>query len=426
MSRLRSCVPCWLGLAAAVLVALAATGVWNPVAPLWHLVAGPDLAGGGLLWQQRLDGAPRDLTLTGDVLVAEHRAHTEVRALADGRRLWRDEVPWSAVGGDGADAVVVTGDRSGRGYLVRDPASGRHLREERAAVAVWAYRDAVLDLACGAPADCALTAWPPRGSRPLWRVPVPAPDFALRGDHPRLRAPTPLGAEAGGPAPMPALLAVPAADGTHVVDTLVGRLARTVPPASGERVVAAGGRLLWLRAAAEGGACRGTVTATDPAADPVAAAPTWQRADLDPRAARPGCAPADPVGAGNVLRAADGATAVLVDAHDGRDLWRGPGEPLAVDDRGALVREGGVLHAVAFGGAGGAGWRRPVGAAATAVLTPYAAVVADRAAGRVALLRPDTGQELRTLRSAAEVAAVGAHGVLLADGGDIGYARYSP
>ncbi|GGJ97822.1 hypothetical protein GCM10010123_29870 [Pilimelia anulata] len=422
----------WLALSAVVLIVLAATGVWNPLAPLWRLVhASRPLADAGLAWQQRLGGTPHTVTLAGDVLVAEHRDFTEARALADGRRRWRTDADWSAVAGDGRSAVVVTGELLTEGYRVLDPGTGRALREEKRAAAVWTYRDAVLDLGCAAAGDCALTAWAPRGSRPRWRVPLPSPDFVLFADNPPLPGARPLAAPAvpaaaAGPAPLPPVLGFPVGDTVYVVDTAAGALRQEAPPAADQRVVVAGGRVLRIRAEARDGGCWFDVAATDPGTQ----AEAWARPELNLRTVRRGCVQRDdPSGGESVLVGVDpGGRELLVDAYDGRTLWRAAdrGERVAgVDSRRALVVGGGGLRGVAFG-AGARAWQRRLPDRAQVALTPAAALVVDRAGERITALRPETGAELLSTGSTAKVVAVGPAGLVLLSGADIGYARFAP
>lgn len=85
-----------LGLA--VVVALAATGVWNPFPGLWDWVDRSEpISEPDVVWQQRVGGTPRSVTIAGDSVVVEQRTRVEARSLATGTQLWERKADWSAV-----------------------------------------------------------------------------------------------------------------------------------------------------------------------------------------------------------------------------------------------------------------------------------------------------------------------------------------
>jgi hypothetical protein len=119
---------------------------------------------------------------------------------------------------------------------------------------------------------------------------------------------------------------------------------------------------------------------------------------------------------------------VVVDAHDGRQLWRGAAgqRALAVDDRFALVRgaDGRALSARSFA-AGRVAWRRAVDPKAQAALTPSAAVVVDAEPRRVIALDRASGAPLVEARTDARVLAVGSAGLVIGAGRDMAYLPFA-
>ncbi|SCL20848.1 PQQ-like domain-containing protein [Micromonospora nigra] len=415
-----------------VVVVLAATGVWNPFPGMWDWVnkrspiSEPDVA-----WQHRIGGTPRSVTFAGDTVLVEQRTRVEARRLADGTPLWDRKADWAAVTGGEKDAVVVVGKLLVKGYEVLDPTTGVTRRRDDDAVAVWTYRNLLLDARCFEATDCTLRAWDPRGTQPLWTAFLPGVSTGLFADNPNLLDTRRLGArrvdeQVAGPEPVPPLLGFPVDGRVHVVDTATGRVLVNVEPGRDERLAVIGGRLLRLSAVSRDGSCYFALSGRDPATGREA----WQRSGLNLRTAdNAGCVQRqDPQGARSVLIgvAPDGREAVL-DGYDGRLLLvTGDGERLlAVDDRHALVRtaDGNAVAARELGG-GRTRWTRPAGGKAGAVLTPYAAVIVDEKPSRVVALDPRSGRELAVLRTAANVLAVGPSGMIIGEGREIGYARF--
>ncbi|HEU5107216.1 MAG TPA: PQQ-binding-like beta-propeller repeat protein, partial [Micromonosporaceae bacterium] len=341
----KPCVKCYVAFAATIVVVLAATGVWNPFPKVWEWVnQSQPLASPTVAWQQRLGGSPKSVTIAGNAVVVEHRTTVEARGLSSGVRLWERNADWGAVAGENGDAVVVTGQLLVKGYDVVDPLSGAVRRHDSQAVAVWTFRNALLDVRCVGAQDCTLSAWDPRGSAPLWRVQLPGVGFVLFADNPdvlgtRSFSVPRVNDDAGGPLWMPQLIGFPIDGRVHVVDTTSGTVLRELDPDRDDRVVVAGGRVLRISAEARDGSCYFAVHAVDAATG----AEVWQQAGLNLRTADgSGCAQRkDPLGQENVVSAVayDGRE-LLVDAYDGRALWVGGAgaRVAAADSRYGLVR----------------------------------------------------------------------------------------
>jgi hypothetical protein len=349
-----------------------------------------------------------------------------------GTRLWEMKADWGAVAGDGRDAVVVVGQLLAKGYEVLDPMTGAVRRRDSAAVAVWTFRNALLDARCAGAQDCTLTAWDPHGGPPLWTVDLPGIGFVLFADNPELLGSRTLttpavNEDAGGPRPMPQLLGFPIDGRVHVVDTTAGRVVREIEPDRSDRVVVVGGRVLHLQARAQDGACYFTVLAKDAVTDQE----VWRRDGFNLRTIEGGgCVQRrSPAGRDNVIVgvAPDGREAIL-DAYDGRVVWTaGVGQKmLALDDSHALVRARDGKSVLAFElGRDGVRWSRPAKPGAQAALTRYAAIVVGRDPARVFALDRQTGRVLLDLHTEARVLAVGPEGLVLGEGREIAYVSFA-
>ncbi|MFV2113425.1 PQQ-binding-like beta-propeller repeat protein [Micromonospora sp. LOL_025] len=425
----------WRGgllLALVVVVALAATGVWNPFPGVWEWVDRSEpISEPDVVWQQRVGGTPRSVTIAGDTVVVEQRTRVEARSLATGAQLWERKADWSAVAGGDRDPVVVVGKLLVKGYEVLDPTTGATRRRNGDAVAVWTYRNMLLDARCVEATDCTVSAWDARGTAPLWTVFVPGVRSGLLGDNPGLLDTRRLDAvriddEVAGPEPVPPLLGFPIDGRVHVLDTATGRVLQDVEPGRDERLSVVGGRLLRITARSQDGTCYFAISGRDPATGQE----TWQRAGINLRTAdNAGCVQReDPHGARNVLiGVAPDAREAVLDGYDGRLLLvTSAGEKLlAVDDRYALVRSADKRAVVGRElGAGRVRWTRPTGTKAGAALTPYAAVIADEKPSRLVALDPRTGRELASLRTSANALAVGPRGMVIGEGREIGYVRF--
>ncbi|MFI7431034.1 hypothetical protein ACIBPB_28980 [Micromonospora sp. NPDC049836] len=413
-------------------VILAATGVWNPFPRMWDWVDRSEpISEPDVVWQQRVGGTPRSVTIAGDTVVVEQRTRVEARSLATGSQLWERKADWAAVAGGDRDPVVAVGKLLVKGYELLDPATGAVRRRDDRAVAVWTYRDLLLDVRCVAATDCTLSAWEPRGTRPLWTAFLPGVHSGLLADNPELLGTRRLDAPriddgVAGPEDVPPLLGFPVDGRVHVVDTATGRVLQNVQPGREERLAVIGGRLLRIRATSRDGSCYFDISAVDPATGQQ----VWRRTGVNLRTADyAGCVQReDPQGARNVLIGVgpDGREAVL-DGYDGRLLLVGAdGEKLlAVDDRYALVRSADKRTIVGRElGVDRAGWSRPAGGKSGAALTPYAALIAEEKPSRLIAVTPAGGRELVVLRTSANALAVGPNGMIIGEGREIGYVRW--
>ena len=415
-------------IAGVVLIILATTGVWNPFPKLWSWINTSDpIAAGAAQWQVTLGGSPQSITLAGGAAIVEYRTSVEAYGIGAGVKLWKSDADWASVAGDEPNSVVVTGRLLTKGYQVLDPRSGVALRTDTTATAVWTYTNGVLDLHCAKGDDCELTAWDPRGSRPLWTVPAPSLGFKLNADNPDLPDTQPLtatrvNAHVAGPAPLPALIGLPDDGKVRIVDTARGKAVQTVTPAGNERVAVAGGRVLTVTGDARDGTCYYGVVAR------VAAGPvTWSRDGLNLRTADNGSSckqDRDPVGGRDVILGVDPiGRQELLAAHDGRVLWHGDKgqKVLAVDDANAVIRsaDGRTLTGRSF--TGGPGWRRSVSTNAQAALTPWAAVITDSKPARVTVLNPANGSILTEVKTDATAFVAGPGAMILVSGRDMAY-----
>lgn len=427
------CVTCYVVMAVIALVVLGATGVWNPWPGVWDRVnRSQPISEPDVTWQRRIGGTPKSVTVAGDAVVVEQRTRVEGRSLATGAPLWERKADWAAVAGEGRGAVVAVGKLLVKGYEVLDPATGSVRRRDDRAEAVWTYRNLLLDARCGDSTDCTVSAWDPRGTRPLWTAALPGVDSGLFADNPELLGTRRLTGHridpgAAGPEAVPALLGFPVDGRVHVLDTATGRVVRDVEPGREERLAVVGGRMLRIEARSQDGTCFFTISGREAGTD----REVWRRAGLNLRTAdQAGCAQReDPQGARNVVVGiAPDLRETVVDAYDGRLLWVGaPGEKLlAVDDRYALARAAdrrsvaGLELAV-----DGPRWSRRVSEKTYGALTPYAAVLVEERPNRATALEPRSGRVLAELRTSANVLAVGPAGMVIGEGREIGYVRFA-
>ncbi|XBP96800.1 PQQ-binding-like beta-propeller repeat protein [Micromonospora sp. CCTCC AA 2012012] len=422
----------WLLLGLVTVVVLAATGVWNPFPGIWDWVdRSKPISEPDVVWQQRVGGTPKSVTIAGDTVIVEQRTRVEARSLATGTQLWEHKADWAAVAGGDRDAVVAVGKLLVKGYELLDPTTGVVRRRDGDAVAVWTYRNALLDVRCVEATDCTLSAWDPRGTRPLWTAFLPGVHSGLLADNPDLLGTRRLGAQridrgVAGPEAVPPLLGFPVDGRVHVVDTATGRVLQNVQPGRDERLAVIGGRLLRITATSRDGTCYFAISARDAATGQE----VWRRTGLNLRTAdNAGCVQReDPQGARNVLIgvAPDGREAV-VDGYDGRFLQIGAqGEKLlAVDDRWAVVRSADKRSITGRElSADRTRWTRAAGGKSGAALTPYAAVIAEEKPSRLIAVDPRTGRELVLLRTSANALAVGPNGMIIGEGREIGYVRW--
>ena len=411
------------------LVILAATGVFNPWPKVWSWVtASAPIAEGSAQWQVKLSGSPESVAIADDAVIVEYRTRVEAYGLGAGVQLWQSDDDWASMAGTGPDAVVATGKLLTKGYQVRDPRSGQIRRSDDTATAVWTYADAIVDLSCVKGGQCALRAWDPRGSRPLWTVGTGGIGFVLDAANPDLPDTQPLSSQAAddqaaGRPYLPTLIGLPDDQRVRIVDTAAGRVVQTVTPGPDQRVAVTGGRVLTVTGEAADGTCYYSVVATDPPAGRV-----WSRDGLNLRTADNGSSckqDRDPAGGVDVVLGVDPVgREELIAAHDGRRLWYGEKnqDVMAVNDGYAVIRSADrrTFSGRSFIGAGG-DWRRSVNDGATAALTPYAAIIANTSPRRIIAVSPANGEVLTQARTEARVFATGPSGLIAVDGRDMAY-----
>lgn len=414
-------------------IVLATTGAWNPFPQVlaWVNRSQP-LSEPDVVWQQRVGGTPKSVTIAGSTVVVEQRTSVESRSLATGAKLWERKADWAAVAGGETDSVVATGKLLEKGYELIDPETGAVRRRDTKASGVWTYRNALLDVRCNQPRECTLSRWDPRGTKPIWTAFLPGVGTGLFADNPEVLGTRRLttnnvARDASGPETMPSLLGFPVDGRVHIVDTATGQVLQDVQPGRSERLVVVGGRMLRIEARSEDATCYFTVVARDP----ITGQEVWRRSGINLRTANAGgCVQReDPQGGQNVLvGVSPDARETVLDAYDGRVLWSGAeGEKLlAVDDRYALARSPDHRSVIGRELARTAPrWTHPLGEDGSAALTRYVAVLVDHKPNRVIALDPLTGRELINLSTSAKVLAVGPGGLVIGDGRDIGYVQFS-
>jgi hypothetical protein len=326
---------------------------------------------------------------------------------------------------------VVTGKLLTKGYQVLDPRTGQVRRADTAATAVWTYANAIVDLRCVDGGECELSAWDPRGSRPLWAVSTGGIGFVLDAANPDLPDTRPLTGgqfddEVAGRPYLPALIGLPDDNRVRILDTARGRVVQTVTPAADQRVAVTGGRVLTVTGTAADGTCYYSVVATDPPSGTV-----WSRDGLNLRTADDGSSckqDRDPAGGDDVVLGVDPVgREQLLAARDGRVLWRGEKgqDVMAVNDAYAVIRSADrrTFSGRSFTG-GGTTWRRSVDEDASAATTRYAAIVATTSPRRITALSPSGGRVLVEARTEAKVFAAGPGGLIVVDGRDMAYLPY--
>jgi outer membrane protein assembly factor BamB len=414
----------WLGWIIAVISAmtlLVSTGVWNPFPGLWDWVnTERPLSEPDSLWQEKLDGVPKNVYLLEKHAVLEHGGSVEVRSRSTGRQVWKSDADWAATAG----GYVVSGKLLVKGYEVRDPATGAVVRKDEKAAAVWTFADAMIDVSCRSARDCELIARVPDSGRERWRVLLPGIGFVLFADNPGLAGSAPITPLAS-PGPMPRLLGFPIDNRVHVVDTGAGKALPVVTPAQHTAVHVLGGRVIHSTATPRNGRCILSVVGRQGHSGNE----VWRREGysvLELNGA--GCQlRGEPVAGGNAVVAIrpDGREALL-DAGDGREvLTVGEDEKvLATDGVHAVVRKGTRLLGYRLG-RGGPLWERDAHKSASVVITRGAVIVSDRSPDRVVVLDPATGDERGQVRSGARVVAFDPVGFLLADRRQLGYLEFS-
>lgn len=414
-----------VGIVALIITYSLVTG-WNPMPGFqdWlgrvGSVSSPETT-----WTVRIGTKPDHAIVAGPAIVVVMRDAVEARDARTGNELWRRDVPWAAVAGAEATAVVVVGRAGSRGYEVVDPSSGAVRWQDAEASGVWTYRNLVLALTCAGQSDCTLAGRTPIDGQVRWRTRLPGGGKALAGVNRELLGSRELMAStvdalASSPAEVPSMLGIPLNGKVQVVETETGQRLREVEATGDTRVVVVGGRLLYSKAEGQQGQCRYALEARNPATGQT----VWRKDGYDLRTASGVVCEQrrDPAGEGDTVAAVRGDNReVLLSAGDGRELWVGaPGErAVATDGLLALVRaaNGKSIKAVDLGGQKTL-WEHGVGGDAKAGLTRYAAVIVTE--GRVKALEPGTGRLLVDARSIAQVIGCGPEGIVLASGRTVG------
>jgi hypothetical protein len=336
------------------------------------------------------------------------------------------------VAGTGTEAVVVTGRLLSHGYEMRDAGTGAVIGRDEEAVAVWGYRDALLDVRCFAPQECELRAYQPGSPEPRWRTDLPGISVDLLAAAPNLAGtrrvvPRRVDATVSGPEPMPALIGLPVDQHVVVVETAGGQVLRELTQQRDEQLSVVDGRVISSVITARDGVCVVEVTGRDAYTDQVVWGPHPYHLRTVSGA---GCQQQDrPIGAGSALLAVapDGLDVVL-DAYGGLLLWTaGEGERIVGLHGGlALVRaaDAAAISVVDLNAATVL-WQRAVDPEAAAALTSCGVVLLDPNPDRVLLLGSTGGDELLAARTAGRVLACAPGGLVLGEGRSIGLARHA-
>lgn len=416
----------------AVLTLLVTTGLWNPFPGIaaWLTTSQP-LADPALPWQERLGGVPKSLTLLDRFVVVEQRESVEVRSRSSGRRIWQTKSDWATVAGPPERTVVVSGMLLKKGFEVRDAATGMVLRRDTRALAVWSFSNALLDVTCGTPKDCELTAQEPASGDVIWRAGLPGIGFVLFADNPKLAMGASMGADRieprSEPVMMPKLLGFPIDNRIHIVDTTDGRVLPVVEPDRDTSVTILGGRIVYSIAEQRDGVCRLTLIGREGATG----MEVWRRDGYQMRTlSGAGCEQRrEPVAGGNAVVAVrpDGRE-VLLDAADGREvLIAEAGEKvMATNGIHAAVRSAdGQSMSVFALGKPKALWTRRVTSKASVAITRTAVILSDRSPNRITVLETETGASLKEVRSGANIVAMDRFALLLGERRDIGYLPFN-
>lgn len=402
----------------------------NPLPAVWRWLdedrpLAPDLA-----WQQRLGARPDLVVEAGGQLVIDLGSSGEVRRRRTGTLAYAlEDAAWVAVAGSGDDAVVVVSE--GDGYHVRDPDTGRVLRREEDADAVWTYTDALLELRCERRDSCGLRRFAPRGDSPVWSTDLPGAGGAS-GANPALagaQVDVPSGVHPGvlGPGPVPPLIAFQVGRRELVVvDTATGRLVREWEASREEQLSVIGGRVVSSRAVRRDGICVVSVTGYDA----VTGLPVWGPHPYHLRTASgSGCEHRDrPRAAGAAMVAVDpDGREMVISAYDGRVLWAGTDADrvVALSAEYAVVRtaEAEVVVGVSLRD-GARVWEQTVHEDADFALGDCGVLVVDHRPDRLRVWDVATGQERLSVRTDARAMACTEDGLLISSGRSIGLAAW--
>ncbi|MBB5870717.1 hypothetical protein F4553_004096 [Allocatelliglobosispora scoriae] len=418
----------WLTAALVVLIVLVSTGVWNPFPGIWDWInSSAPLADPAPSWQNRLGGRPKNVMVADNTVIIEQPDSVEARSLITGVSLWKQPADWTAVAGPTGRTVVITGKLLTKGYTVWEPRTGRQLRVDTRASAVWTWSNAMLDVACSQPQSCRLTAREPASGDELWQIELPGIGFVLFADNPSLLGSKPLETDSaadflGGPGLMPKLLGFEIDGKVQVVDTVEGQRLPEVQPDRHEQIIVAGGRVLHSVATVSQTGCVLSLVGRDAVNGTV----VWQRKGYNLRTiSGAGCdQPREPVGGGSAVVAVrpDGREALL-DGYDGREvLTTGAGERILGTDgihAVVLAKDGRRVRAYLLGDPDPL-WTRAVHDGAEAAVSATAIVIFDRGPDRIIAVEPATGVIFVQANSDARALAVSPGGLLVGDRRDLG------
>lgn len=418
---------------------LAAEVVPNPFPAIWEWVSrdrpiAPDMA-----WQERFGSRPAAAAVAGDNVLILAGERAEIRDQDTGRQRTPGDPPgweadWLAVAGEGERAVVITGRPGSPGYEVRDPNSGRVLHEDEDAVTVWTYRDARLDLRCDDQRACSLSSYRPAGAdTPEWTIDLPGRRRDILGLNPELAMgrsadPNQIEASVAGPQPLPRMIGLPmerrSGEAVVVVETATGVVHQIVELADGEKAIVVGDRVIRSVSERHNGVCVSSATGYDPVTGTVVWGPqpyhVWSLGACEQRD--------PPLSAGSAMVAVGPeGRPLVVDAYDGRVLWRGEVEDsvAALSAELAIIRpgDGRTLTAVVLGGDGSALWERDAEPDADVLIAECGVVVADRDPRRVYVWDPRSGEVKLSVPTSAKVLAC-ADGVVLTGGRSVGFVPF--
>lgn len=410
-----------------------------PAALAW-LTADRPLAE-GVAWQDRLGSRPAYGVVVGDAVAVAAGSEARLYQRDDGDPIGEAELEdwaaeWVLGAGDGDPAVVLSRERGQDGYQVRDPATGRALRQDQHAVAVWGFTDGWLDLRCDGKRACQVRAYRPDRIEPLWRVDLPGERDGMLGADPPLATGRSVDSRriettAAGRQPMPTVLGFPVTRGRErsvvVVDTHTGQVRQEIPVTDNERVLVVGDRVVRSEMVNYQGVCVSTVTGHDAVTGEQVWGPEqFHLWTTDGYGCQQRTAPLAG-GAALTALALDGRP-LVIDAYDGRRLWAGePGERVeTLSSSVAVIRatDERDRYAVRLGGNGDRLWQRRAAGGAEFLLASCGLIVVDRDPDRVHVWDPVTGESRVSVSTSARVLACAEDGILIANGRYVGFARF--
>ena len=406
----------------------------NPLPSVWEWINRERPIAAEVHWQERLGGQLSAAGVAGGTVAVGAGRKAEVLNRATGEEIVAWSADWLTVAGTGADAVVITGESMSRGYQVRVPGSGAMIHEDEQARAVWGFQQARLDLRCDGPRSCELRAYRPDGSQPIWSADLPGAGSGLVGVDPDLttatvRVPVRVHERVGAPPPLPLVLGVPVdRDRIALVHSGTGETLALREAGRDELIMVVGDRVIRSVVTRRDGICVLSVTAYDAFTDTV----VWGPRPYNLRTVTGGGCDQrhTAVASGAALVAVDPeGDELVVDAGDGRVLWRGgPGERVQGLTEDMAVIKGAddtVRYGVRLGWEGSPLWERRVDPGADVLLAGCGVVVSDREPNRLHVWNRDTGEDRISVRTSATMLSCGPDGILLARGRSLGFAPFA-